>query len=114
LEHDVVAFELGEPADHAEDVLVDEEVLTERLPRCDGHDGESANAALAFASICRSRASTAVPRTSARTASVWRTLAGSLRLPRTGCGARYGLSVSARMLSAGTRAAAARSSSAFG
>ena len=37
------------------------------------------------------------------TASVWRTLAGSLRLPRSGCGARYGLSVSARILSAGHR-----------
>ena len=43
-------------------------------------------------------------------ASVCMTFAGSLGLPRTGCGARYGLSVSASMRSAGTRAAASRSS----
>ena len=33
LEHDVVRIELREPADHAEDVLVDEEVLAELLLR---------------------------------------------------------------------------------
>ena len=33
LEHDVVAAELGEAADHAEDVLVGEEVLAELLLR---------------------------------------------------------------------------------
>ena len=33
LEHDVVRVELGEAADHAEDVLVDEEVLAELLLR---------------------------------------------------------------------------------
>ena len=40
LEHDVVGRELGEPLDHAEDVLVDQEVLAERLPRDDGHSAE--------------------------------------------------------------------------
>ena len=33
LEHDVVSIELGEPLDHAQDVLVDQEVLAERLLR---------------------------------------------------------------------------------
>jgi hypothetical protein len=33
LEHDVVRLEPGQPADHAEDVLVDEEVLAELLLR---------------------------------------------------------------------------------
>ena len=37
LEHDVVGLELGEAADHAEDVLVDEEVLAELLLRRDVH-----------------------------------------------------------------------------
>ena len=37
LEHDVVRRELGEAADHAEDVLVHEEVLAERLLRTGDH-----------------------------------------------------------------------------
>ena len=41
---------------------------------------------------------------------VWTTLAGSFDVPRTGCGARYGLSVSTRIRSAGIAAAASRSS----
>ena len=48
LEHDVGAVELGEPLDHAEDVLVDQEVLAERLPRRDAHSPKTASA---FASI---------------------------------------------------------------
>ena len=42
------------------------------------------------------------PRASASTASVCTTYAGSLGRPRTGCGARYGLSVSTRRRSPGT------------
>ena len=37
LEHDVVGGELREAADHAEHVLVDEEVLAELLLRAHGH-----------------------------------------------------------------------------
>ena len=37
LEHTVDGLELREAADHAEDVLVDEEVLAELLLRADGH-----------------------------------------------------------------------------
>ena len=37
-----------------------------------------------------SSVATSSPRASASTASVWTTFAGSLRLPRNGCGARYG------------------------
>ena len=33
LEDDVVRLQVGETADHAEDVVVDEEVLAELLPR---------------------------------------------------------------------------------
>src|SRR4051812_6147580 len=117
LEHDVLSVELREPRDDAEDVVVDEEVLTERLLRRDTHGSVGTgrpNASVAFASICRSSAPTSSPRVSASTASVWRTFAGSLRFPRSGCGARYGLSVSARMRSTGTAAAEALSSAAFG
>ena len=42
LEHDVGGVELGETPDHAEDVLVDEEVLAERLLRDDGHRPKAA------------------------------------------------------------------------
>ncbi len=35
LEHDVLAVERGEPVDHAEDVLVDQEMLAEVAVRCD-------------------------------------------------------------------------------
>ena len=48
LQDDVGRVELGQSPDHAEDVLVDEEVLAELLLRDDGH---SPNAALALASI---------------------------------------------------------------
>ena len=105
LEHDVGGVELGQPGDDAEDVVVDEEVLPERLLGLrPAHGAGSPKAAVAFRSIClleQPRSSS--PRASARTASVWSTLAGSFRLPRSGCGARYGLSVSARMRSAGHR-----------
>src|SRR5580765_4968547 len=86
LEHDVVAVELGEAADHAEDVLVDQEVLAELFLRPDAHGRP--NASVAFASICAPRASAYSPRASARAATVWTTYAGSFVFPRTGCGAR--------------------------
>ena len=85
LEHDVVGLEIGEAADDAEDVLVDEEVLAEPLLRRDPH---SPNAAVALASIRRASSAASSPRASASAASVCTTLAGSLGLPRTGCGAR--------------------------
>ena len=107
LEHDVVGVELGQPGDDAEDVVVDEEVLAERLLRCDAHGAGEAEGRVGVPVDLRARAPRAPsPRTSASAASVWRTFAGSLRLPRRGWGARYGLSVSARILSAGTAAAA--------
>ena len=108
--------ELGEPGDDAEDVVVDEEVLAERLPgRRGAHGGGQAECHARVARRSAPRASRrTTPRASARTASVWSTLAGSFRLPRSGCGARYGLSVSARIRSAGTAAAASRSAAAFG
>ena len=43
LEHDVVAVELGEAADHAEDVLVDQEVLAELLLRPNAHGRPNAS-----------------------------------------------------------------------
>ena len=51
LEHDVLGAELGEPADHAEQVLVDEEVLAELLLRGRAAHGRP-KAALALASSC--------------------------------------------------------------
>ena len=53
LEDDVVGLELGQPADHAEDVRVGEEVLAEGFLRCCGHKSwvPSPKAAVAFRSI---------------------------------------------------------------
>src|SRR5205814_6812531 len=53
LEDDVVGLELGQAADHAEDVLVDEEVLAEALLRRDVHPGKAKHS-VAVRSICRS------------------------------------------------------------
>ncbi len=85
LEHHVVGREVGEPLDHAEQVLVDEKVLAQALAWRDAH---SENTLVAFSSIWSSRASASTPRASASASRVWRTKAGSLRRPRTGCGAR--------------------------
>ena len=78
-----------------------------------GSRRSSPNARSAFSSMQASSSDALSPRSAASAASVCITLAGSLRRPRTGCGARYGLSVSARIRSAGTRAAAARRASAL-
>jgi hypothetical protein len=86
LEHDVVRAELREPLDHAEDVLVGEEVLAEALFRADGH--RSAKAVVAFASIRAASSATASPRAAASAETVWTTWAGSFGRPRTGCGER--------------------------
>ena len=86
LEHDVVGCQLGEPADHAEDVVVDEEVLPELL-LCERVHG-SEKSAEAFASICSPSFSASSPRASASAATVCTTCAGSFGLPRTGCGER--------------------------
>ena len=112
LEHDVRRAEIAESLDHAEDVLVDEEVLAQRLLGRDGH--ANPNAAAAFAWVWAATASTVASRASARTRTVCTTFAGSFRVPRIGCGARYGLSVSTRILSAGTAPAASRRATAFG
>src|SRR5207247_9686215 len=100
LEHYVLAGQLRKTADHAEDVLVDEEVLTQLALREGGHC--SPKTAAAFASICRARSSRSSPRIAASADSVWTTCAGSFVVPRTGCGARYGQSVSTSRRSAGT------------
>ena len=86
LEHDVARLELGEPADHAEDVLVDEKVLAELLLRRDVHGRPKARAA--FASICA--------------AELVGVLAAASRERRDACGRR------SRARSAGRGAAAAR------
>src|SRR6266508_1086035 len=111
LEHDVVLLQLREPADDAEQVLVDEEMLAEVLLRADAHGNEKQ--ALAFASMRAARSTTSSSRASASAATVWTTFAGSFGRPRRGCGARYGESVSTSSRSPGTARAAARRSYAF-
>ncbi len=113
LEHDVARVERGEPFDHAEDVLVDEEVLAELLLRRDVHAGARSTRPRCGRSAVRARAGRRRAPARARRACA-STYAGSLRCPRTGCGARYGASVSARIRSAGTCVAASRRSTAFG
>ena len=66
-ENDVVGVEPGEPLDHSEDVVVDQEVLAEALARRDRH---SANTRVAFSSICCSSAAASTPRTAASASSV--------------------------------------------
>ena len=96
------ALELGEPADDAEDVLVDEEVLPERLLR--RRRSRQAEGARRVRVDLRRRARPASsPRASRATATVCDDVAPARSAcPRTGCGARYGESVSARIRSAGT------------
>ena len=66
LEGDVAAVELSQPADHAEDVLVGQEVLAELAVRDDGERRHGRpNAAAAFVSICASSSSGSSPRTCA-------------------------------------------------
>src|SRR6266511_487047 len=78
LEHHVARLELGQPADHAEDVLVDEEVLTELLLRRDHRE----NAVAAFASIRAASSSASSLRASASAATISTTFAGSFGPPR--------------------------------
>src|SRR5262249_50685082 len=105
----------GESFDHTQDVVVDQEVLPERVLRGDAFRAHRRpKAALAFRSICRSRSGASSRRAAASAARVCTTFAGSLGRPRRGWGDRSGLSGSTRRRSAGTRAAAARSSVAFG
>ena len=102
LEHDVVLLELREAPDHPEDVLVDEEVLAEVAIRFDRELHGSEKAAAAFAAICAPSSSGSARRIFASSWTVRTTFAGSFGRPRRACGARYGLSVSARIRSAGT------------
>ena len=88
LEHDVVGAELGQAADDAEDVLVDEEVLPEVSVRRDRELHGSENAAVAFASICAASSSASPPRAFASSAIVRTTFAGSFGRPRRAWGAR--------------------------
>ena len=86
LEHDVGRFEVREPLDHAQDVLVDQEVLAELLLRRDDH-GRQKQAA-AFASILAAKSPGSSPRAAASAITVCTTWAGSFCRPRTGRGAR--------------------------
>ena len=114
LEHDVVRPELGEAADHAEDVRVDEEVLAELLLR----RRRSCRQTEALGRVrvdLRARARPAPPRAPARAprACGRRTPARSAgRAPAAARGRAQ--SVSARIRSAGTCVAARRRSTAFG
>ena len=87
LEHDVAGLELGEPADHAEDVLVDEEVLAElllaggRSQQPEGGGGVRLDLRLELGRVLAAR------RRERRRACA-STFAGSFGRPRTGCGAR--------------------------
>ena len=82
LEHDVLRGELRQPPDHADEVLVDEEVLPERLLRRHGHG--KPKAAIAFASILAAKSPGSSPRAAASAITVWTTWAGSFCRPRTG------------------------------
>ena len=62
LQHDVVGREPGEPSDHAQDVLVDEEVLPQGLARRDV-TAHRPNTRVAFSSILRSSAVASTSRT---------------------------------------------------
>src|SRR6202008_1674718 len=86
LEYDVVGAELGEPADHVEDVRVAQEVLAVLLLRPRAHGSEKQ--VVAFCSIRCSSSARSSPRARARASNVWTTFAGSFGRPRTGCGAR--------------------------
>ena len=88
LEHDVLRVEPGKPVDHAEDVLVDQEVLAEIAVRCDGELHGSEKATLAFAAIRAPSSSGSSPRVLASSATVSTTFAGSFGRPRRICGAR--------------------------
>ena len=106
LEHDVVIVELRRLADHAQDVVVDQEVLAELAIRADAEGAQPAEAGLArLAPLARlahgpsrrarrshppsrSSSSYSMPRSSATKRAVCVTFAGSFGFPRTGCGAR--------------------------
>ena len=88
LEHDIGGAELRKAGDDPEDVVVGEEVLPERLLRCGRSRRGGRTRRRVLVDLRSSERASSSPRTSARTASVWTTFAGSLRLPRSGCGAR--------------------------
>ncbi len=104
LQRDVRPIEFAGPLDHAEDVRVDQEVLTEvsirayretpqtaqaGLDRRLGHGAHShANSRAALRCTASPRSSGATPRSSATKASVCATKAGWLRCLRTTCGVR--------------------------
>ena len=100
LEHDIARVELGRGADHAQDVVVDQEVLAELAVGADAEGAQAPEARLArlvahgpstraaFASTLRSSSSYSIPRSSATKRAVWVTFAGSFGLPRSGCGER--------------------------
>src|SRR4029453_5287809 len=104
LDDNVGRVESAHAAEDSEDVFVDEEVLPESLLGGDGHASPTAAAASRWVREASSAGSSA--RASASTRTVWRTLAGSFGRPLTGCGARYRLSASTGILSAGIRGGA--------
>ena len=108
LEHDVGGVELGEPLDHAEDVLVDQEVLAEALARRDASQAEDLVALRVDLRLELGRVDAARLGERGERVHDVRRLVRAGRAPA--CGARYGLSVSASRRSAGTRRAAARRS----
>src|SRR5204862_1184896 len=122
LEHHVVGTELGRAPYHPEQVRVDQEVLAQVAARADAEGLQAAQARLrrelahqpnrraAFASTACSSSAYAMPRRSAMKRAVCTTKAVWLRCLRTGCGVRYGASVSTRRRSSGTRSAAEASS----
>ena len=81
LEHDVVGLERRVGEDRVQQVRIGEEVLAQA-------DHHQPNNLAALASIADSCSAGSAPRASATTAAVMTTLAGWLRLPRTGCGER--------------------------
>ena len=92
LQHDVISTDVCEAADHADDVVVDQEVLAELLLG-DGRSLTRGRTRRPRAVVLRSSNST--PRSPASAATVWTRFAGSFGLPRRGWGESVGLSVSA-------------------
>ena len=88
LEHDVVLLELREAPNHAEDVLVHQEVLAEISVRRDRKLHGSEKAAAAFAEMRSASSPASSPRAFASSATVRTMFAGSLGRPRRAWGAR--------------------------
>ena len=125
LEHDVVRRQLGSAGDDAQQIVVDQEVLAELAIGVNVVPAQAARLACRGSRLTTredppgvvldlvSSSPYPTPRSSATQRAVCVTLAGSLALPRTGCGARKGASVSTSSSSAGRARAAVWSSVAW-